>query len=110
MLEPDARIQLLQALRPPIVETDALAGRYELSVALGTSYSLDLETLLTLPLAFTIFDWQDQHGSPKADPLDLLHALRTYASCMCVFTQAGQVKIPRQNQVLYQNLEQAVVE
>ena len=44
-----------------------------------TTFSLDLLALLTAPLAFTFFDWQDAEGRPNQDPLALLEALRRYA-------------------------------
>ncbi len=37
-----------------------------------TTFTLDLVALLTAPLAFTMFDWQDADGRPQADPLALL--------------------------------------
>jgi hypothetical protein len=41
MLEPDGRTLLLDALRPPL--------GYQLDAAAGTTYSLDLVSLLTAP-------------------------------------------------------------
>src|ERR1043165_9260986 len=64
MLEPQSRRHLLEALRPP--------PGYALDCAIGTTFSLDLLTMLTAPLAFTLFDWEDEGGHPTADPLALL--------------------------------------
>ncbi|MBI3969915.1 MAG: phospholipase D family protein [Chloroflexi bacterium] len=102
MLEPTDRRLLLEALRPP--------QGYSLDYAVGTTFSLDLLALLTTPLAFALFDWQDQEGRPTADPLALLQAVRRYADRMAVFCQAGQIAIPRRDQLLYGYLETAVFE
>lgn len=102
MLAPDDRRTLLEALRPPL--------GYRLDHAIGTTYSLDLQALLLAPLAFTLFGWQDEAGRPGADPLALLEAVRSYADRIHIFCQAGQIAIPRPNQLLLNYLEHAVYE
>lgn len=102
MLNPRERALLLPSLRPP-------AG-YELDFAIGTTFSLDLIALLTAPLAFTLFDWEDREGKPMADPLALLEALRRYASRILIFGQLGQIKIPPGNQPLLAHLEGSVIQ
>jgi len=77
VLEPQDRRLLLDALRPP-------AG-YTLETAIGTTFSLDLLALLTVPLAFTLFDWEDEEGRPMADPLALLEAVRRHADHVAIF-------------------------
>jgi hypothetical protein len=72
MLNPGDRTLLLESLRPP--------DGYVLDRAIGTSYSMDLLALLTAPLAFTFFDWEDREGRPTADPLALLEAVRRNAN------------------------------
>ncbi|CAN5415678.1 hypothetical protein BH20CHL6_BH20CHL6_08760 [soil metagenome] len=61
MLGPDDRRLLLDALRPP-------AG-YELDQAVGTSYSLDLTSLLAAPLGLALFDRESSDGQLIADPI-----------------------------------------
>ena len=102
MLNPRDRSLLFDSLRPPT--------GYDLDAAIGTTYSLDLLTLLAAPLAFTLFDWEDSEGHPTADPLALLEALRRYATKILVFCQAGEIKIPPRNQLLLPHLEHSVVE
>jgi hypothetical protein len=102
MLEPQSRRHLLESLRPP--------PGYTLDCAIGTTFSLDLLTMLTAPLAFTLFDWEDEEGQPTADPLALLEAVRRYASRISVFCQAGQIAIPKGNQPLFSYLENSVFE
>ena len=102
MLTPQDRRLLLDALRPP--------DGYAFDFALGTSYSLDLLALLTAPLAFTFFDWQDADGRLNPDPLALLEALRRHADRVTVFCQAGQIQVPRQHRILFGYLEDSVYE
>lgn len=102
MLGPHDRRLLLDALRPP--------EGYALDFAVGTTYSLDLVALLTAPLAFTMFDWQDAEGRPSADPLATLEALRRYSDRIAVFCQAGQTLVPKQHRVLFGYLEGSVFE
>jgi hypothetical protein len=100
MLAPNQRQHLLEALRPP--------DGYELSFAIGTTYSLDLMALLCIPLAFAQFDWEDDAGRPAADPLALLEALRRYADRLHVFCQAGCISVPSKGQLLFGYLEKSV--
>lgn len=102
MLEPQDRRLFLESLRPP--------DGYVLDRALGTTFSLDLLALLTAPLAFTMFDWEDEQGRPKADPLALLEALRRHADHMAVFCQAGEIKVPPHDQLLLSYLESSIIE
>lgn len=102
MLDPQDRHLLLRSLRPP--------EGYALDCAIGTTYSLDLHAVLTVPLAFTWFDWEDQEGRPVAEPLALLEALRRYAGRLSIFCQAGQIVVPRQHEQLFGYLEGSIVE
>ena len=102
MLSPSDRTLLLESLRPP-------AG-YRLDRAIATSYSLDLIALLTAPLAFTFFDWENDAGQPSADPLALLEAVRRHSNRIHVFCQAGGIKLPQPGKTLLAYLEQCVVE
>jgi len=104
MLDPQDRRPFLDLLRPP-------AG-YSLDKAVGTTYSLDLLTLLVAPLAFTLFDWSDDAGrtSVDADPLSLLEALRRYANRISIFCHAGRIAVPRHSQRLFAYLEDSVFE
>lgn len=101
MLDTRERSLLLETLRPPV--------GYSIDRAIGTSYTLDLTTLLTAPLAFTFFNYHDEDGDPTADPVALLEALRRHAERITIFCQAGAISVPKPNQ-LFVYLEQSVVE
>lgn len=101
MLDPQERALLLEGLRPPV--------GYRLDRAIGTTYSLDLMALLTAPLAFTFFDWEDQDGKPATDPVALLESIRRNADRIHLFCQTGEIKLPPPNQRLMAYLERMVV-
>lgn len=101
MLNPGDRSLLLECLRPP-------AG-YTLDRAIGTTYSLDLLALLTVPLAFTFFDWEDKDGRPTADPLAALQAVRRHAGRIHLFWQAGELHIPPAGRHLLAYVEDSVI-
>lgn len=102
MLGPEDRRLLLDALRPP-------AG-FELDQAVGTTYSLDLTSLLAAPLGFALFDRESSDGQLIADPIALIQAVRSYADRITVFCQAGQIAIPREYRAILTYLEGAVCE
>jgi hypothetical protein len=102
MLNPHDRSLLLETLRPP-------AG-YKLDHAFGTSFSLDLYALLTAPLAFTFFTWENDKGDIVSDPLALLESLRRNAKRISIFCQSGQIAVPRKGDRLFAYLEGSVHE
>jgi hypothetical protein len=102
MLKPGNRTLLLESLRPP--------PGFELDSCLGTTYSLDLQALLTAPLAFTLFEREDEQGSPNRDPLALLESLRRYAGRMHIFCQSGRIQVPKSQDLLFSYLEDSVIQ
>lgn len=102
LLNPRDRSLLLECLRPP--------PDFSFDRAIGTAYSLDLLALLTAPLAFTLFDWEEEGGEVTSDPLALLEAVRRNADRILLFCEAGQIKTPPPAQRLMAYLERCVVE
>jgi hypothetical protein len=102
MLEPQPRMLLLDALRPP-------AG-FTFDEGIGTTFSLDLLTLLTAPLAFTLFDAQDPAHAQVAGSLEVLHSARQYAGKLTVFCHASYVSVPKAILAQYAFLEGSIVE
>ena len=87
MLSPDSRTVAFDLLRPP-------AG-YNLDFALLTTYTLDLEALLALPLSLVA---RADNGLEDllADPLLLLEALRRAGERIHVFVDRGRHRGPPQ--------------
>ena len=102
MLQTDDRVLLREAIRPP--------EGYELDSAIITTYSLDLLSLLTVPLYFTLFEVEGEDGASLSDPLALLQALRRHAAHITVFCQAGEIAVPIRQQQLFGYLESSIVE
>ena len=101
MLEPGRRRLFLDTLRPP--------EGYVLDGAVGTTFTLDLMTLLAVPLAFTLSDVQDRDGRIPTEPLSILESARRYAYRIVVFCHGGQTGVPRASQAALAFIEQSVV-
>jgi hypothetical protein len=66
---------------------------YELAYAIGSTYSLDLEALLVLPVA--LFYSQNLSGSADELRYDMLDAITKSADKITVYYQSGQLKVPK---------------
>lgn len=101
MISPEQRSLLTDALTPP-------AG-HQFEAGLATTFSLDLVTLLTLPLHLA---WIGTADSPpgQIDPLPVLEAIRRTAGRLTVFCQRGRLQIPRSASPLLGLLEGMVHE
>jgi hypothetical protein len=100
MLRPkDDRVDYGDNLRPP--------QGFELSCALATSFTLDLETLMCLPIALC-FD-NTLEGKLEGEKLALLEAISQLSGRLKVFFQQGNIKIPLQFNRLFTLLEDCLV-
>ncbi len=99
MLSPDSRTVAFDLLRPPT--------GHELDFALLTTYTLDLEALLALPLGLVA---RSDNGLEDllADPLLLLEALRRAGERIHVFVDRAGIAIPCTRRELYALLEPSV--
>jgi hypothetical protein len=103
MLSPHDRTSLFEALRPP--------QGYVLDAAVGTSFTLDLEAMLTAPIAFALHEaTASDPEEGGTEPVGLLEAIRRHAERITLFCQAGQIAVPRQRRTVFAWLEDAVVE
>lgn len=102
MLEPQARKLLFDVLRPP--------ADYTLDFAIGTTYTLDLLTLLVAPVAFTLFEADDPEKLLNRDSFALLESLRRYSDRMVVFCHGGHIKVPSGQFPQFEYLERMVVQ
>ncbi|WP_254901801.1 phospholipase D family protein [Thalassobacillus devorans] len=101
MLKPDKdRLNYSDLLKPP-------AG-YEVSFAVGTTYSLDLEALVGVPLALSLSEEMDQ--TFQDDPIYMLEGLRKSSDQMAIFCEAGQIKVPQHGNSLFALMEDSVFE
>lgn len=85
MLDPSERHLLTDALRPPT--------GHQVDVALATTYTVDLQSVLLAPLAMAAYDHADS-GLDAATPVALLESVRRHAAHTTVLCQAGGVHVP----------------
>lgn len=101
MLLPDVRQTIVDALRPP--------SGYALDLAVGTTYSLNLDAALTPATAFavgTMSTERDEGASLEA--IELLDAIRRHSDRITIFFQSGQIPVVAGRQ-LYTFLEGSLV-
>jgi hypothetical protein len=102
MLNPDNRALYSDALRPP--------PGYRFREAIATTYSLDLETLLTIPLHLALFSAGQPIEELLEDSVSVLEAIRRTARQVTVYAHASRLHVPRSRHSLYGLLETSVVE
>jgi len=102
MLDPDSRTLYSNLLRPP--------PGYTFDGAVATTYSLDLSTLLTVPLYLVLFHGEQDRDALLRDPIALLEALRRTAARIRVFCQQGLISAPGKGRTLFALLEPVVKE
>ena len=101
MLQPANRLTLIDALRPPVA--------FRLESAVAVTFTLDLRALLAAPAAMMFTESAELAADGGAyEPIELLHALRTHASKITVFSQVGEIALPPSRRV-FSFLERAVV-
>ena len=101
MLEPGIRSLYTQALTPP--------PGMALDAGLATTYSLDLTTLLTIPVSLAFGSGSDVEEILK-DGLSVHEAVKRTANKLVVFCQKGQIHVPSSTHPLFSLLEKVVVE
>lgn len=101
MLNTDNRQLLLSSLRPPM--------GYRFDRGVGTTYTLDLLSLMVAPLALALVDF-DGLDSALRDPLILMESLRRVAGRLTLFCQAGGIYVPAKQNLLFHYLEDRVIE
>lgn len=95
MLTPDARVTLLDELRPPL--------GFEIEHVVATTFTLDLESALLPCLALA--------GSARVDAADVVETIASVKStidAIDIFHQNGQIAVPRHRARLFSLLEPAI--
>jgi hypothetical protein len=93
------RLDYGQLLTPP--------SGYRLDRAIATAYSVDLGTLLSIPIA--LVHSQTLEGDPGGARLQLLEAIKRFSRQVKVYHQKGQLLLPAKLNWLYAWLEDALV-
>ncbi|MGM9924831.1 MAG: phospholipase D family protein [Bacillus sp. (in: firmicutes)] len=101
MLKPaEDRLNYSDLLIPP--------GGFELEFAIGTTYSLDLEALIGIPLSLSLSEEIDE--TLTSNPLYMLEGLRKSKDKFAIFCEAGQIKVPQKGNFIFSQLENNVFE
>ena len=81
---------------------------YDLDFAVGTTYSLDLEAIMVLPVA--MFYSRHLDCSPDDLHFDVLDAITQSAEKIRVYCQKGKIKVPRKYNYLMAYWEEGIAE
>lgn len=101
MLQPTNRLTLIDAMRPPL--------GFGLESAMAVTFTLDLRALLAAPAAFALTGPESvTSDGAHHEPIELLHAVRTHAGKITIFSQVGEIALPPSRRV-FGFLEQSVV-
>ncbi|MDW7730777.1 MAG: phospholipase D family protein [Bacillota bacterium] len=100
MLNPNERQLYLEALQPP--------NGYSLDRGIAATYSLDLLTLLIVPLSLVLYDYAGEDD--LNDQTKMLEALQRTSEKLRIYCQRGRISVPKINSLLYSYLEDTVVE
>lgn len=76
--------------------------------AVGLSYSLNLEAMLTVPLAFG--DLGELDSSVKQSPAFLLEGIRRSSDKIALFCNKGGIHVPNETRTIYSLLETSIFE
>ena len=96
MLRTDERALLVDLLTPPTPD-------HRLEQAVGTTFTMQLDSLLRIPLAVFGAEW-----TAASDPLGVMQAVRKCADRIDVFCQAGMLHVPAHPNPLLGLLEAVV--
>lgn len=102
MLETNDQALFTRALCPP--------DGYRLDRIVGTTYTLDLVAMLTVPMALSFPGWAEANTIHEANPLAQLESLRVHAERVHLFCDAAYIKEPPPNRPLLAFLEASVFE
>lgn len=80
---------------------------YRLAKAVAATYSLDLNTLLSIPIA--LFYSQTLEGTAEGERIQLLEAIQRCPEILRIYHQKGRIQVPRNQNRLYGLLEDCVV-
>lgn len=81
---------------------------YDVDYAVGTTYSLDLKSMLIVPYSLGMFG--DLSGQVRQSPMFLLESIRRSSRHFVIFCQRGGIHVPPEAQSYYPLLEDSIIE
>lgn len=101
MLQPANRLTLIPAMQSPV--------NFRLESAMAVTFTLDLRALLAAPAAIALTESAAIASDDSShEPMELLHALRSHANKITVFSQVGEIALPPSRRV-FAFLERTVI-
>ena len=94
------RLDYGQQLHPP--------RGFKLIQAVGTTYTLDLNTLLSIPVALFHSKFLDEEFTQNR--VELLDAIQKASDKLKVYCHKGQIKLPNNHQAIFTFLEDSIAE
>ena len=97
-------------LRDAALLVDALKAPpgMEISAAVGTTYTLDLASLLAIPVAASFSSAQTR--DEEEEPASILETIRRHADATVLFCQAGAISVPPRYRAAMTFVEESIVE
>ncbi len=80
---------------------------YRLTQAVATAYSVDLDTLLSIPVA--LYYAQTLEGQLQGKDVQLIRAIQHTAQTLTIYHQEGQLRVPRAAKDIYAYFEDSLV-
>lgn len=80
---------------------------HQLTQAIATTYSADLDTLLSIPVA--LYYAQTLEGQLQGKDVQLIRAIQHTARLLTIYHQEGQLRVPRSAKDIYAYFEDALV-
>lgn len=102
MLQPDHRVLLTEALRPPV--------GFSVDHAVTTTYSLSLTATLLAPMTFAAAAAEDVTSQVDQPSIQLLDAVQRYVDRTTIFVQAGGIHVPRSHSRVLTFVEDSIHE
>jgi hypothetical protein len=102
MLQPDHRVLLTEALRPPV--------GFSVDHAVATTYTLGLTATLIAPMTFAAAAAQDVLAEVEQPSIHMLDAVQRYVDRTTVFVQAGGIHVPQSHSRVLTFLEDSIHE
>jgi hypothetical protein len=102
LLDPEDRDLYTDLLRPP--------PGMRFDAGIGATYSLDLDTLLTVPLHLLLYSGEHSQDELLEGGIALLDGLRRISDRLRIYGQRGRIQAPRGRRALYVLLDELAVE
>jgi hypothetical protein len=80
---------------------------FRLQQAVATCFSVDLDTLLSIPVA--LYYAQTMEGQLQGKDIELIRAIQQTAQMLSIYHQEGQIRVPRSARNIYAYFEDALV-